>query len=350
MTRVARLRAPRRPEDLLASPWRFTFAPGWLVYRPLVALRNIAYDWGWLPICTVNAPVIAVGNLSAGGTGKTPFCAWLCQRLSQAGWKPAVLMRGYGGDGGPNDEAQLLAAPVVCDPDRVRGAGTALAAGATCVVLDDGFQHRRLARNLDIVLIDALRPWGGGAVIPLGLLREGRSSLRRAGCLVVTRSDQVTPATLANLVATLQRWQVPVICAQHQPTRLVTLEGGNGSDGGAAQAPSALAGRAVLLASGVGNPQGFTLTAQNLGWEIRDHLRYPDHHAYSDADIKHLAEAARLHQATLVVTAKDAVKLRHRGLDSALVLEIALGFAPADEQVLWAAIVAHLPAAGPSPD
>ncbi len=348
MNRVAHLRAPRRPEDLLSSPWRFAFAPGWLIYRPIIALRNIAYDWGWLPICTVNAPVIAVGNLSAGGTGKTPFCAWLCQRLTQAGWKPTVLMRGYGGDGGPNDEAQLLAAPVVCDPDRVRGANIALAAGANCIVLDDGFQHRRLARNLDIVLIDALRPWGGGAVIPLGLLREGRSSLRRAGCLVVTRSDQVSPAALATLVATLQRWRVPVVCAQHQPTRLVPLNG-SGNESSQAQAPSALAGRAVVLASGVGNPQGFTHTAQNLGWVIGDHLRFPDHHAYTDADVKYLAEATRQHQATLVVTAKDAVKLRNRGLDSALVLEITLGFSPADEHTLWSAILARLPVSEPRP-
>ncbi len=326
----------RRIENLLVSPWRFALAPGWLVYRPLVALRNLAYDFGWRPMFTLPVPVVSVGNLAAGGTGKTPFCAWLCQRLEQAGWKSAVLMRGYGGDGGPNDEARLLQAPVVCDPDRVRGGQQAIAAGATCLVLDDGFQHRRLRRQLDIVLIDALRPWGGGAVLPLGLLREGRSALKRASCLVLTRSDQVDEATRDALVCTLMRWNVPVICARHQPIVLRDLDGDNQRE------PVMLSGTPVVLASGIGNPQGFERTARDLGWTIAAHLQFPDHHAYSDADCATLRAAAQQHQATLVVTAKDAVKLRNRGLIGAQVLEIALGFAPPDEERLWARIAASL--------
>lgn len=329
----------RRIEDLLVSPWRFALAPGWLVYRPLVGLRNLAYDFGWRPVFTLPVPVVSVGNLAAGGTGKTPFCAWLCRRLENAGGKPAVLMRGYGGDGGPNDEARLLQVPVICDPDRVRGGQQAIAAGATCLVLDDGFQHRRLRRNLDIVLIDALRPWGGGAVLPLGLLREGRSALKRAGCLVLTRSDQVDEATRDALVSSLMRWNVPVICARHQPVALRDLDG---LDGDHHREPAVLSGAPVVLASGIGNPLGFEHTARNLGWKIQAHLRFPDHHAYSDADCAALRAAAQQHQATLVVTAKDAVKLRNRGLVGALVLEIAVGFAPPDEERLWARIAASI--------
>lgn len=334
----------RRIEDLLVSPWRFALAPGWLVYRPIVALRSLAYDLGWRPVFTLPAPVLSVGNLAAGGTGKTPFCAWLCRRLEATGWKPAVLMRGYGGDGGPNDEARMLQATVVCDRDRVRGGQQALHDGATCLVLDDGFQHRRLRRNLDIVLIDALRPWGGGAVLPLGLLREGRSALRRAGCLVVTRSDQVDAATRDALVSDLMRWNVPVICASHQPTTLRDLDGADAVN----RQPAVLAGTAVVLASGIGNPAGFERTARDLGWHVREHLRFPDHHAYTEADCAQLKATAQRHQATVVVTAKDAIKLRNRGLSGAQVLEITLSFAPPDEERLWARIAASLPPRGGS--
>jgi len=287
----------------------------------LVAGRNAAYDLGLARVARASVPVVSVGNVTIGGTGKTPLVAWLVERLRAQGHRPAVLMRGYRGDGATNDEARMLGGTVVCDPDRVRGAARAVADGATCVVLDDGFQHRRLHRDLDLVLVDATRPWGGGAVLPLGTLREGLAAIRRAHAVIVTRSDQVDPAELARIDHRLARWGRPLAHARHEPVALTPLGGGD------PRAPSALAGQAVVLASGLGNPQGFTRTARDLGWQVREHVRFPDHHHYTGVEAADLAALAARHDATLVVTAKDAVKLVAFRL-VAEVLTVAAGLDP----------------------
>lgn len=296
-----------RWEDLPTTPWRWLLTPAWLAWRPLVAARNAAYDLGWRPILRLPVPVLSVGNLAAGGTGKTPFTALLAERLRARGRRPAVLMRGYKGEDGANDEARLLDCPVVCDPDRVRGGTRAIADGADCLVLDDGFQHRRLHRDVDLVLIDALRPWGGGAVLPLGLLREGARGLRRADLAVITRSDQADPAALDGIAARLRRHGLASVRARHAPAALVPLQGGAG------EPPQALAGRRVLLASGLGNPGGFERTVRDLGAAIVAHRRFPDHHRYSASEAAALVAEAAAAGAQLVVTAKDAVKLRPLG-------------------------------------
>lgn len=319
--------APRRWDHLPLSPWRWLLLPAWAAYRPTVAARNAAYDLGLAPTRRAAVPVVSVGNVAVGGTGKTPIVAWLVERLNARGHRAAVVMRGYRGDGAANDEARMLGGLVVCDPDRVRGAATAVAAGATCIVLDDGFQHRRLARDLDLVLIDATRPWGGGAVLPLGLLREGLGSLRRAQAVIVTRSDQVPVEALAAIERRLRAQGRPLARARHAPVALTPLRGG------ADRPPEALAGRPVVLASGLGNPAGFERTARDLGWDVREHVRFADHHPYGADDASALAALATRHGATLVVTAKDAVKLRAHPL-AAEVLMVAAALDPAGEALL----------------
>jgi len=317
-----------RFDHLPLTPWRWLGLPAWCLYRPLVALRNMLYDYGWLAVLRLPAPVISVGNLAVGGTGKTPLVAWIAAHLATQGHRPVVLMRGYGGDVKGNDEARMLAVPVVCNPDRVAAGHRALANGATCLVLDDGFQHRRLHRHVDIVVIDALRPWAGGAVLPLGLLREGLGSLRRAQVIVVSRCDQVDEQALAAINARLAPLGKPVLHARHAPTSLIPFSAGP------TLAPTAFADQPVLLASGIGNPEGFERTAKALGWSVVKHHRFPDHHQYSRADADGLmAEATRL-GAHLVMTAKDAVKMQAFPGISGWSLAVELAFSGNDAQRL----------------
>lgn len=306
--RIVRCRGRWR-EELPASPWRPLLLPAWLAWRPIIGLRNRCYDARLLDQRRVPLPVISVGNLTAGGTGKTPVAMAVAAELARRGRRPWLLSRGYRGEAdGRNDEARLAGdQPLICDPDRVRGALAAARAGADCVVLDDGFQHRRLARDLDLVVVDATRPWGRddggpGAVLPLGYLREGMRALRRAGLFWISRAELVDPPRRERLVAFLSR-RAPVVVEPPPALALAPLSG----DG--AMPTASLAGRPVLLASGIGNPRGFELAAQRLGWRVVESRRYPDHHRYDAADAAGIAAAASAAGATVVVTAKDAVKL-----------------------------------------
>jgi tetraacyldisaccharide 4'-kinase len=299
---LIRWKRGRWREELPGTPLRWLLLPGWCVFRPLTALRNLLYDLGWLPALRLNVPVISVGNLAAGGTGKTPVTRAIASALIARDRTPAVLMRGYRSDGADNDEARTVAeCPVVCDADRVAGGHRAIATGADCLILDDGFQHRRLHRDLDVVLIDATRPFSG--VLPLGYEREGRAGLARASVIVVTRGELIDPMALADLCAQLSRWNKPVVRLEEERTWLTDLAGQN------EQNTSTLAGQPVLLASGLGNPRGFEAAARRLGWQVIASWRYPDHHHFDARDATELSEAARRAHATLVVTGKDAVKL-----------------------------------------
>lgn len=308
---MIRLLRGRWREELPGSALRWWLAPltlpAWAGYRAAVAWRNRRYDAGRAAVARLPAPVVSVGNLTAGGTGKTPAVLAVCRLLAARGRRPAVLSRGYRGVDGANDEAQLLDGfPVVCDPDRAAGGRRALAAGADCLVLDDGFQHRRLHRDCDLVLIDATRP--GGACLPLGWLREPWSGLRRARLAWISRADLAAPADLAALVARLDAAGVPWIRDRHQDGGLTPLAGGE------PRPSAALAGRRVVLASGIGNPHGFEAAAHRHGWSVAASLRFPDHHRYDRGDAALLARYADRLRAELVVTAKDAVKLAPLGL------------------------------------
>lgn len=296
-------RRGRWREDLPGSAWRWLLLPAWGVYRAGVAFRNAAFDLGLRHPVHLTVPVISVGNLIAGGTGKTPLARLLARRCRERGQRPAILSRGYRGRDAVNDEALLVEeCPVVCDPDRAAGGRRAAAAGATCLILDDGFQHRQFHRDLDLVLIDATRPWGGG-VLPLGYAREGREALKRAHALVMTRQELVTPVERLALEGQLAAFGKPLIRMMAERSRLEPLQGGIPAD------PGVLQDRPVLLASGLGNPQGFERCALRHGWRVVASLRFPDHHRYDRADADLLAAEAGRRGATLVITAKDAVKL-----------------------------------------
>jgi tetraacyldisaccharide 4'-kinase len=328
-------------EELPAAPWRWLLAPAWAGYAALVALRGMAFDHGWRPARRVAAPVLSVGNLVAGGTGKTPAALALARRLAGRGMHPAVVSRGYRGDGGSNDEARLAPdLPTVCDPDRVRGARAALAAGADCLVLDDGFQHRRLHRDLDLVVVDATRPWGDpgggrGWMLPLGYRREALPALARAQAVWISRGH-LAPERAGNLAGELAARGLTVVREATPQRSFATMAG---------EAVAAPVG-AVLLVSGIGNPLGFELDAADLGLAVQASLRFPDHHRYQAGDVVRILDRARaLAAVAVVVTGKDAVKLAGIWPSAALpclVLRSATRLEPADEPRLDALVAKAL--------
>ena len=198
-------------------------------FAAIVSGRNLAYSREWIGSRRLASPTISVGNITTGGTGKTPVVRWLASRLSEAGKHPAVLLRGYRSTaGGVSDEQQLLARgltdaiPVIANPNRFGGAEQALRQNGKIdtFVLDDGFQHRKVKRDFDLVLVNATEPFGFGHVLPRGLLREPITGLQRADAFLITRSSQVEPADLAKIELTLRKYNptAPIYRANHTHT------------------------------------------------------------------------------------------------------------------------------------
>lgn len=283
-----------------------------MAYSSAMRLRNLAYDRVPALVRRADIPVISVGNLTVGGTGKTPMVVDVVSRLRAMGRRPAVLTRGYKGTADrPADEVlelreALPGIPVIVDPNRVAAANEATRShGADCAVLDDGFQHRRLARDLDIVLIDALDPWGGDRVLPAGRLREPWSGLRRADALVITRANQADTAQVDAIEARLRRvvpdktiWQAGVEVAS-----IVDLDGWP-------QPAATLNGRRVFVVCGLGNPATFRRLVEALGAGVVGQRVFHDHHHYSVPDVACIdADAQRVGADYVVTTRKDWVKL-----------------------------------------
>lgn len=294
------------------------------------------------PPLRLPVPVISVGNLTVGGTGKTEAAAFLCRLLLARGRRPAVLSRGYRRRGsaavvvvsrgqGPEvpvaaagDEPFLLAlrlprAAVVVSADRFRAGRLAVRElGSDVLVLDDGFQRRDdLHHDLDVVLVDAGDPFGGGRLLPAGRLREPLSALADAGLLIITRADQhaVTPVRkeLARRAP-----GVPVLTARHRPVALRPLNGGPD------QGIERLAGLRVFAVSGLARPDAFEASLERLGAHLAGRLRFADHHWYTAADRRRIAAQAAAARAEVVTTAKDAVRLEWPGGLPAWSLQIEL--------------------------
>ncbi len=282
-------------------------------YGLAVRLRNAAYQRGWLKSERVSVPVVSVGNLTVGGTGKTPCVEYVARFYRQLDRRVAILSRGYGSAGGRNDEALVLEenlpdVPHLQGADRVTLARTALEElESEVLVLDDGFQHRRLARDVDVVLIDATAPWGHGYLLPRGLLREPPSSLRRADVVVLTRCDQTPAEQRERLIQTINQIapHKPVVETTHRPVELCNSDGENASLDLLRDGP-------VAAFCGLGHPEAFRRSLLDLGSRLEDFRVYPDHHAYRRPDVEELDRwAAQLPAGTAIVTTqKDAVKLR----------------------------------------
>ena len=304
--------------------WADLLLPLTPLYAAAVRVRAGAYARGLLAAYRLEVPVVSVGNLTFGGTGKTPTVVALVRDLTRRGRRPAVLTRGYRRSSaaplvvvGPEprqpveetgDEPLELArrlpdVPIVVDADRVRGGRTATAHGANVVVLDDGFQHLRLERDLDLVVVDAGDPWGGCLLPPRGRLREPMAALRRASAVLVTKVPVDHRPVVDAVAATVAAHAacVPVLAARLRLSRVRTPQGW--------LTPENLAGRRVFAFAGVGRPQGFAALLEQAGVELVGSRWFPDHHRYTAAELESLAAAASTVGATLVTTGKDAVKL-----------------------------------------
>jgi len=284
-----------------------------------VSRRNARFDRG-LGVTRLDRPVISVGNLSAGGTGKTPMVRWVVRELLRLGHHPAIAMRGYrAGRDGMSDEAAehadaLPNIPIVAQPDRISGLralfGSDQGRGIDCVVLDDGFQHRQIARDLDIVLVDATRPFFRDALLPTGFLREPGSALGRAGAVVVTRAERLREDDLSVVMSQCRAMvadpSIPVVAAEMRWDR-VHVYGSSPST----EPVSVLRGKRLILVTAIGNPSAFEQAVIQAQVDIADRLVLPDHAKFDAGVVRELSKRVAPSRASGVVTTmKDWVKLR----------------------------------------
>jgi len=285
--------------------------PASWVYGLAVRARNARFDRG-AGVAAVSVPVISVGNVTAGGSGKTPMVRWVVQRLVRAGVQPAIAMRGYAAPGGEaGDETLehrlfLADVPVLADPDRVGALRSFLPQNPQigCVVLDDGFQHRRLRRDLDLVLIDATRDTMRDRLLPRGWLREPLECLRRAHAIIVMRAE-VIDERLSDAVRR-QHGRPPIAWSRHQWTHLALFDGRDEPD----EVPVGwLDGKRVITLLGVGNRPSVHRQVEAAGASVVTDVPARDHERYDRAKmtlVKSLCDGSD----ALVMTAKDWVKVR----------------------------------------
>jgi len=289
-------------------------------YRMAVGLRRFAYRRGLLRVRRAPIPVISVGNVTWGGTGKTPLTGYLAKGLLARGTLPAVVSRGYGEPArsgmrphaGKSDETvvhaeKLPGVPVGANPNRIQGGREAAARGAKGALLDDGLQHLPLARDLEIITIDSTNPFGNGRLLPGGILRESPKVLRLADVVVLTRTDQIEPGPLAALKSRVRKLapRAALVTSRHRP------EGLSGYLVANERPLEELQGLPVAIFSGIGNPEAFGRTVRGLGAAVVSERRFPDHHVFSDEEMAGVGRATETAGAKMVLTTeKDAVKIR----------------------------------------
>ncbi len=284
---------------------RTALLPVALLWRTWMSTRRWAYARGWMPATDLPLPSVAVGNLTVGGSGKTPVAMWIARFYADRGLIPGVLLRGYsGGDEAKVHARALPSAHVVMDPDRKAGAERALARGAQVLVLDDAYQRLDLRPELNLLVVSAETTRAVRWPLPAGPWREGWDALDRAHCIVVTRKRASAEAARELAEELRRRAGVPVAIAHLGLARLEGLLSGRVTP------PATLSGRRVVAASGIADPEAFVTQTKATGAAVQV-ATWKDHHDYSQADITWLVSAARRAD-FLVVTEKDAVKLRDR--------------------------------------
>jgi len=289
---------------LEAKVARLPLLPAAALWRGGMALREAAYRRGWFARHDLPLPSVSVGNLTVGGSGKTPVAIWIARHYLRRGIKPGILLRGYGGDETQVHRRSVPEAAVVADPDRVAGAAVAMARGAQVLVLDDAYQRLDVRRDLNIAVVAAETTRAVRWPVPAGPWREGLHALDRADAVIVTRkrASREAAAALAEELSALV--EGPVAIAYLGLVRLDGLVSGRPVDA------TTLAGRRVVAASGIADPDAFVAQVKSTGAAVQA-ATWKDHHDFRDEDVAWLAHAARRAD-HVVITEKDAVKLRDR--------------------------------------
>lgn len=296
-----------------------------MAYSAVMTVRNVLYDKKILQIKHFPLPVISVGNITAGGTGKSPVISWLAGQLSPTFKKPVIISRGYGrsskgalvvSDGAGQvvsasiggDEPVMIAGqnkdvPVIVAEDRREGAQLALEHfNPDLLLLDDAFQHRRIGRNVDIVLIDAMSSLNLESVLPAGNLREPKSQLKRADLILFTRCNNGIPES--DLECVRKHFTGPVFESQFFLERFIDVAAGGKIN------TANLSGKKILAVSGIARPQQFERSIQAMGLNCVEHLSFRDHYHYREPDFEEIRRiAAEKKCDTILTTEKDAVKL-----------------------------------------
>ncbi len=321
------------PIDQVVMLVLFVFS---LVYKSLVNLRLLGYQLGFSGKERLNCFVISLGNITVGGTGKTPTAQRLAKEIRDLGYRVVILNRGYrakfDGDVGivsdgknlnmdaaqAGDEAYMLAkhlpnVPVLIGARRaVTGQYAIEHFGAEVVILDDGYQHWQVIRDLDILLIDAVSVFGNGHLLPRGTLRESMSHISRADVCLMTKVDQAREGSRELIRKTVRKYNstAQIVESIHQPRCLIPLAKWSTDLAGVGVPVEKISGRKVMAVSAIGNPASFERTLRDLGAEIISSLRYPDHHDYTIIEMEDILRQADSFAAEMIiVTEKDAVKI-----------------------------------------
>ena len=286
-----------------------------LPYSGVTSLRNRFYDSGLIKTRQVPFPVVSVGNLTLGGTGKTPMVAWLARFFLEQGFRPGLISRGYGkSTDGVNDEFLELAVRLPTVPHRQNRDRVAAAMEfrehrekepIDMLILDDAFQHRRIARDLDIVLLDTSEPFGFEHVFPRGTLRETLGGLRRADIVLLSRADGIELAERERIRNRVLSIAPNVIWGEivHRPQTLVTVSK-------VEERLESIRGKSVLAFCGIGNPNAFRQMLLRNGTKVVEFVSFPDHHHFTPHDLVHLEEMAKkLKVEDVLCTMKDLVKI-----------------------------------------
>jgi len=346
-------------EGALGGAMWAALVPAAIAYGAGVRVRNFLYDRGWRRAARVAAPVVSVGNLTVGGTGETPVVVWLAEELERRGHSVGVLSRGYGrrsrgtkviAQGGrpvvsveaSGDEPAMIGrrirGPVVVAGRREAGARVAIERGARVLLLDDGFQHRAIARDFDLLLVDDERPIGNGWTLPSGPLREPlRNATRADAVLAVDRGSPRAEGGLPAAWVHAGRFERPCYRGVLVPRALVWPDGETWTEAPLAR----LAGQRILVVSGIVGPQALYAMVQQWEGQIVNVLEFPDHHWYDRDDFATIRKAAR--EADLIVTTeKDLVKLERFPFVRGGLMALRLGVAVEGAEELLAAISAVL--------
>lgn len=290
-------------------------------YTLLQRGHQFAYQRGMLPIHKVKAYVISVGNLTCGGSGKTPLAVMLARNLASMRRRVGVLTRGFGGDEQHELKDRLSQIPILVGSNRVKSAERAIKDfGVDTLILDDGFQHRRLARQMDIVVLDASRPWWKDDLLPLGRLREPIQNLRRATLIVLSKTNFVERQIpdIKNRIRELNP-SAPLFIGRHRPIQLIDFSTNR------TLSHEELKSKPIGVLSGIEDPLFFEKMLTHLGFQIIFAGRFPDHHPYSVEDLKVFADSCRENKIeTVITTQKDYYRLSHALKKGAMVLPVKL--------------------------